>query len=112
MHIEFANKKLRKLANEQKEAVKALGSICARRFKARLDDLDAAQTLEHLRFIPQARCHELHGDRAGQLSLDLEHPLRLIIRPNHDPLPTLPAGGLDWKAVTSVLVVQIADTHE
>ena len=56
------------------------------------------------------RCHELTGDRRGQLSLDLVHPQRLIIEPA-EPVPRTQDGGLDWAAVTRVVVVEIADTH-
>jgi hypothetical protein len=57
-----------------------------------------------------ARCHELHGDRSGQLSLDLDHPYRLLFRPAGDPEPG-PGGGLDWAAVRAVVVIGIEDTH-
>lgn len=43
--------------------------------------------------------------------MDLDHPYRLIIRPNHDPLPMRAEGGLDWKAVTAIVIVEIKDTH-
>jgi len=43
--------------------------------------------------------------------MDLDHPYRLIIRPNHDPLPMREEGGLDWKAVTAIVIVEIKDTH-
>ena len=55
--------------------------------------------------------HELHGDRDGQLSVDLDHPYRLIIQPANNPIPTKPDGGLDWARVTAILVVEVADTH-
>jgi proteic killer suppression protein len=47
-----------------------------------------------MRSLP-GRCHELHGDRAGELSLDLDHPYRLLFRPTADPGPGS-GGGLDW----------------
>jgi proteic killer suppression protein len=58
------------------------------------------------------RCHELTGDRAGQLSIDLDHPYRLIFSPNHDPIPERDAGGLDWSRVNAIRILEIADTHE
>ncbi len=58
------------------------------------------------------RCHELTGDRGGQLSIDLDHPYRLIFIPDHDPIPTRTEGGLDWNRVTRILILEIADTHE
>lgn len=76
-----------------------------------MDELLAASNLEEMRSLPQARCHELRGDRDGQLSLDLDHPYRLIIQPANDPIPLKPDGGLDWAQVTAVLIVEVADTH-
>lgn len=60
---------------------------------------------------PPHRCHELTGDRKGTLSLNLDGPFRLILRPAHEPLPLRPDGGLDWSAVTAVEIVGIEDTH-
>ena len=63
-----------------------------------------------MRLLP-GRCHELTGDRAGQLALDLDHPYRLIFMPFHDPIPTKADGGLDWTAVTAVVIVGVEDYH-
>jgi proteic killer suppression protein len=45
------------------------------------------------------------------LSLDLDHPYRLLFRPVDD-LPPGPGGGLDWSTVSAVVVVGIVDTHD
>ena len=57
------------------------------------------------------RCHELKGNRKGLLSLDLDHPYRLLVEPNHDPLPVKSDGGLDWNQVTAIKIRKIEDTH-
>jgi proteic killer suppression protein len=46
------------------------------------------------------------------LSLDLEHPNRLLLAPSHDPVPVKTDGSLDWDAVTAVEIIEITDTHE
>ena len=74
-------------------------------------ELGAATTLEDMRLLPGARCHELTGDRKGQLAVDLVHPLRLVFEPDHDPQPEKADGGLDWIAVTKVVIVEIVDYH-
>lgn len=79
--------------------------------RRRMDDLRAAETLVDFRTLPQARCHELKGDRHGQLSLQLKHPYRLIITPAHDPIPRKDDGGLDWTQVTAVLILEVVDYH-
>lgn len=61
--------------------------------------------------VRQGACHELKGDRKGALSLDLGHPFRLIFKPDHDPVPRLADGGLDWIQVTAITIIGIEDTH-
>ncbi len=64
-----------------------------------------------MRNLP-GRCHELLYDRAGQLSLDLDRPYRLIFAPAHEPIPVKSDGGLDWKEVTAIKILGVEDTHE
>jgi plasmid maintenance system killer protein len=80
--------------------------------RRRLDELRAAEVLEDLRNLPGPRCHELRGDRAGQISVDLDHPYRLIFEPADDPVPRKPDGGLDWRSVTAVRILEVTDTHD
>lgn len=111
MEISFATARLQKLCNNDKKLRGEFGAVCAKRIRHRLTELGAASCLEDLRHLPQARCHELTGDRKGQLAVDLEHPKRLIFEPDHDPRPQLAAGGLDWKKVTRVYILEIKDYH-
>jgi plasmid maintenance system killer protein len=111
MDIGFKNSKFAKLCNNQKLLQKQFGSDRAKRIRRRLDDLRAVAVLEDMRGLP-GRCHELLHDRTGQLSLDLDHPYRLIFEPAHNPAPTKPDGGLDWTQVISVVIIGIEDTHE
>lgn len=106
MDIEFSNAKLRKLCNSDKEMRKSFGSQIVDVLKARLDDLRAAATLEDMRHSP-GRCHELSGDRRGQLALDLRGQNRLLFVPSHTPLPKNTGGGLDWKKVTVVKIIEV-----
>ncbi len=83
----------------------------AKLLRRRLDDLKAVPSLDVMRKIP-GRCHELKGDRNGQLSVDLDGPYRLVFKPAHNPLPAKPDGGLDWGQVTAIVIVGVIDTHE
>jgi plasmid maintenance system killer protein len=87
------------------------GPIQAKKLRRRLDDLRAASALEVMRLLP-GRCHELKGDRAGQISLDLEHPYRLVFEPANDPVPLKRDGGLNWTAITAVRIIGVIDTHD
>lgn len=111
MELSFANRKLAKELADEKSIMRSYGTDNGRRICQRLVDLMAAENLETLRFLPQLRAHELTADRAGQISVDVKHPYRLLILPDHDEMPRKPDGGLDWKRVTKVKILEIKDTH-
>ena len=111
MEVSFATKSMQKRCSEEKAMQKQWGKKLARKLKQRLTELVAATTLQDICRTPPARCHELKGNRKGQLSVDLEHPYRLIFRPDHSPSPRRKEGGLDWNSVTKVIVIEVADTH-
>ncbi len=75
--------------------LKRFGALRSKFLKRRLNELQAAASLDVLRFLPQARSHELKGNRKGQLSVDLDHPYRLIFEPANNPVAKKPDGGLD-----------------
>lgn len=112
MDILFESTKLRKQFNEQQLSVKRYGPRRAQLIRRRLDQLRAAVNLEIIRHLPQMRCHELKGNRAGHLSVDLDHPFRLIFKPANEPVPRKPDGGLDWKKITAITILGVEDTHD
>jgi proteic killer suppression protein len=105
------NRKLSKRLLDPTETVKAFGMPIAKRISQRLREFEAAENLEVLRFFPAANCHELKGQNAGQLSVDISANYRLIIQPADDPPPLKEDGGLDWSAVTEILILDIVDYH-
>lgn len=111
MRISFKNKKLCKQLTQSKELYK-LGSHRAKLVQRRLSEIQAADTLTVLKSLPGPRLHPLKNNRLGQLSVDLDHPYRLIFVPNHDPIPRLKSGGMNWDAVTAITIIEITDTHE
>ena len=110
MNVGFSTSKLKKICSTEREMRAKWGSKMAKKLMKRLQDLEAAATLEDMRALP-GRCHELTGDRKGELAMDLVHPRRLIFEPNHDPVATKADGGLDWKQVTKITVTSIEDYH-
>lgn len=110
MEVTFISDKLKSELLDPRVRQRVHGADRAKRIKRRLEAAAAADCLEDLRNAP-GRLHELTGDRAGQLSVDLDHPYRLLLRPTADPPPTKSDGGLDWTAVVAVTVIAIADTH-
>ena len=113
MDSKFATKKLEKELNGGKAMMKANGAIRSKRLKIGLAAMRAAPSLAAFAppMSPPHRCHELTGNRKGQLSMDLDHPYRLLFQPTHDPLPVRKEGGLDWNLVTAIKILQIEDTH-
>jgi len=111
MQVSFATKKLAKLLNCEKDTLRKYGPDNGRRILRRLSQLAAAANLQELAALPQIRLHELTTNRDEQLSLDVKHPYRLIIIPNHEQTPRKDDGGMDWRDITSITVKEIADTH-
>lgn len=112
MIIRFNNSKLEKIFNSEKLLRKKYGDKQIKIIMKRMFELDAAESLDDFRSLPQARCHELKGKRNGQLSVDLKHPYRLIFQPDHDPIPCKSDGGLDWTNVNSILILEVVDYHD
>lgn len=83
----------------------------ARKINQRIAELKAADNLLVMQMIPAARCHELTGNRKGELAVWVSVNHRLIFEPNHKPMPTKADGGLDWEAVTAITVIDIEDYH-
>jgi len=97
--------------NDMRRLIRRHNAQRAKLIRRRLDDLRAARSLQVMRNLP-GRCHELKGDRAGQLSMDLDGPYRLLFRPADEPPPAKPDGGMDWTQVMAVVVLGVVDTHE
>jgi proteic killer suppression protein len=109
MDISFSSTRLQKLCSSPRELQRHLGKGGAKKAMSHLASLRAAPRLEEFRRLP-GRCHELVGERAGQLALVLPDGKRLVFEPGIEPAPTNAGGGLDW-ALDSVRILEIADYH-
>jgi plasmid maintenance system killer protein len=105
------NKKLKELCESERALQRQHGQSCARKVTGRLQDLEAAASLEDMRSLPGA-CHELTGDRAGQLAIRVGGGKRLILEPASNPRPAKTDGGLDWPEVRAVRIVALDDYHD
>ena len=76
-------------------------------FSFRLQNQD---TLSPAPFLHTIR-YTTRGDRRGQISVDLDHPYRLLFEAD-DPVPTREDGGLDWNRVVAIVVLGVEDTHD
>lgn len=113
MDITFSNKKLKKICNDEEEMLKSCGLKQSKRLKVVMAALRAAPTLSVFAppYSPPHRCHQLKGNRRNQFSFDLDGQYRLIIKPALNPIPRLDDGGIDWKAMTAIEIIEIGDTH-
>ena len=110
MEIRYSHKKLEKQLTDPKAMLKSFGTM-ARKVNQRLQELSAVENLEMLKTLPSARCHELHGDLWGLLSVDVSVNYRLLFRPNHQPIPKKVDGGLDWTQITRIEILRVEDYH-
>ena len=111
VEIYFRTRKLKKACSEEKEIKKRLGEELSKKLQQRMMELQAAGSLADISYIPPARCHELSGNRAGQFSVDLKHPYRLLFIPTVTPVPRMKDGGIDRTRITSIEIIDIIDTH-
>jgi plasmid maintenance system killer protein len=110
--ILYQDHKLEKVFGDASLLERKYGKLRAKFIEERLNHFTRAKNLAELRSVPQARCHELKGKRAGTLAVDLGHPYRLIFEPAHDPMPRKPDGGLDWTKVTVISILSVEDYHD
>jgi proteic killer suppression protein len=111
MEVSFATKRLAKILNSEKETVREFGSKLGKSIMRRLAVLEAANCLEDVPIRPPFRRHELKQNRKGQFAVDLEHPYRLIFKPNHNPIPVKADGGLNLKKITAIIILEMEDYH-
>lgn len=108
MRISFATRKLQRQISNEAAMTKAFGA-CARPLKLRLSLLRAASCLADVPHTKPARLHELGNDRAGQLAVDLKENWRLILEPDHDPVPKRGDDGIDREAATDIRIIGVED---
>ena len=111
MEFGFGRQRDAALFGDPRRLRQQYGARCAEKIEARLAQIAAAATLEILCRLPQARCHQLVADRSEQFSLDLEHPLRLIVEVADNPAPRHADGGIDLGRVQRLIYIEITDTH-
>ena len=78
--------------------------------RRRLASLRAAPTLRDMDGVP-GRCPPLGADRRGQFAVSLWGSYRLIFVPDHDPVPSLPDGGINPALVTGISITEVVDYH-
>ena len=110
VEVAYANSRIEKICTNVKRGRKELGQVGMKILTNRLIQIAEADNLEELRNRPGS-WHELSGTRWGQLAASLDGLNRLVFEPNNDPKSIKPDGGLDWSAVTEIIIIEITDYH-
>lgn len=109
----FCTTKFARYLNDKTYREKKLAES-ARPFLRVINKLRACETLEifiHLENVYKRRCHLLKGNLKGIFSCDLEHPFRLLFKP--DPPAELKGHEMDISSVRSIRIVDVKiNTHE
>jgi len=111
MDIVYSSRKLAATMNSQKLTIAKWGDANARKIQQRLLEIRAADSLQDLCTLPQARCHQLVDNRDGQFAVDVKHPFRLVFEPVGNPVPLKPEGGIDTSKIKSVRIIGVEDYH-
>lgn len=86
MQVNYRNRQIEKICTNASDATKKYGKRTAGLIHQRVDEIDAADSVEMLVKFGIGRCHQLVGDRKGQFAMDLAHPLRLVFEVIRDEI--------------------------
>ena len=78
MVITYKNKRIEKVCTDAKTAERTYGQDMAEKIHQRVDEINAADTVELMIQFRIGRCHPLSQNRKGQYAVDLVHPYRLV----------------------------------
>lgn len=110
IEISWTDHKLERSCTDVKRGQRTWGADHWKLFQRRLASLHAAATLADLDGVP-GRCHQLTADRRGQFAVSLWGAYRLILVPDHHPIPTFGDGGIDLNLVTKISITEVTDYH-
>lgn len=79
--------------------------------KLRVEMLTDASNLAKVPTDPPVRRHQLSGNRKGQFAVDLTKSHRLVLEPNHDPVPLKADGGIDLAKVEAITILEVVNYH-
>ncbi len=112
MEISFDNKRTRKLLESEKDLRRTFGAKVAKAVMKIMALLRAVDNLFELRQWKSVRIHELKRERVGQFAVSIKEGNRLLLVPDHDPVPTRSDGRVDWNKIRRITIVGIVDYHD
>lgn len=79
MEVRFATRQLERRYRSRTEAIRAWGPVVGNRYVDRITIVRGAPSMSELTSAPSLRLHQLVGDRAGQLAINLTGQVRLVL---------------------------------
>lgn len=108
LELAFANKNLRHLCESSAKANRELGVDTADKLRRRIADLRAAISVSDLLLgAPK----EIDCDGRPQIALDLDKRFQITFCANHNTLPELESGTVDWSKVSRVKIVTVEEKN-
>jgi hypothetical protein len=106
VRLAFATKSLRQLCESQVRAERRFGVHAARTLQHRLADLMAAENAtDIIAGQPRIVAATPHQRMVVQLTRKFE----IVLSANHNSVPTLKDGAVDWSSVTRVQILSIEE---
>jgi proteic killer suppression protein len=106
----FSSNRLKKELSDAKAMVRAYGDR-AKPLKMRLDLLAQVTSLADVPTGSPTYCHQLSSDRKDQFAVTIKDNWRLIFRSDPNPPPKLPEGGVDFRAIKAITLIEVTDYH-
>jgi plasmid maintenance system killer protein len=101
LELSFANKALRQLCESSVKADRKLGVDLANELRRRVADLRAATSVQDLLIgVPRET-------QTDQISLDVAPTFQITFCANHNTVPKLESGAIDWSKVSRVKILGI-----
>lgn len=113
MDISFLDTSLEEAVNSEKELRRLFDKQVAKKIMMRMGVLRAAGCLAQVPHTPPEMRHELKRNRKGQFAVDTTRTsgIRIIFKPDHDPVPVKDDGGIDLTQVSKIVILEIRDYH-
>lgn len=108
MELAFDKKSLRELCENAEKAKRKFGVRVAEKLKRRLADLRAATSVKDL---VAGRPRELEGTKYRHIAIDLCEDYRILFCANHNVIPVLESGDVDWSKVSRIKILRIERDH-
>ena len=109
MELAFSSKTLRDICENIEKAEEEFGEQIAEILKRRLADLRAAPCANDV-VVGQPRV--INGNPHSKICITLHDNCSIIISANHNDMPILEAGNVDWTKVTRIKINSIGREHE